>query len=183
MHLSRLLGLSMAFGNLILAGCSDPVPPPAQGAFTATFGNSPDVVCPAINPSPVIGVGMISEKEKAMVIDGENGAAVSCKVVPSGSTFVVQNASISQGSTSITLNVVVGSDAEAEGKVSLKGPNTDKGAYVPVNGSTCTFSLIEGGEGRIWLKFDCPTMERAGQIGAACSVQNGIAAFESCETN
>lgn len=161
------------------ASCSDPVPAAPQGAFTAEFGNAPGNACPATTPTTIVGIGSVTESEKATVADGD-GATVTCKVVPIAGGLSAE-ASINNGSTAFTMSGVTFNNMTGTGRVLLRGPNTT-GTYTPSTGSSCTFDLIQGDSGRIWTKFSCPTMEITGVPSSLCAVSGGIAVFENCLT-
>ena len=106
----------VAFGAL---GCSDPVPPPAQGAFWANVksvspapagkmcpsGASLTFDVPAANPSAIPSETLDADTYKLHKIDGEDQAEVSCSVKGGGSftfdgsiKFGARALSISNGS-------------------------------------------------------------------------------------
>lgn len=173
------LGIT-ACSAFALASCSDPVPPAAQGAFTAEFGNAPGNTCPATTPSSVLKVGDVTRTGKATVADGENGASVTCTVVPSPGGLSA-NGSISLGSATLTMSGVSFVGTTGTGKVLLRGSNT-AGTYSPVKDSTCTFELLQGDAGRIWATFECPTMETSNGAVSRCAVSDGLVVFENCNT-
>lgn len=180
----RAVALSfVSVGVLALFGCSDPSPPDVQGAFTVTFGNAvgTGVTCPATSPSAELRVGSVTDSQKATVKDGENGAIVKCRVVPRGKGYLTEG-SIQKGTTTLVMSgVLVGSDQSNTGIVSISGSNTG-GAYRPVSGTTCTWELLQGAEGRIWMKFECPHVSRPSAPNSDCSLSNGIVVFENCDT-
>jgi hypothetical protein len=161
------------------AACSDPVPPAARGAFTALFGNAPGNSCPATTPSPKLSVGVVTEYDKATVADGD-GATVSCKVAPISGGLAAEG-SIVSGTTSFSMSNVTILGDTGTGNVRLRGANTT-GTYAPSTNTSCSFKLLQGDSGRIWTKFECPTMEIPGQPNSLCAVYGGIAVFENCAT-
>ena len=169
---------ALAFIALGLAACSDPATVPFQGAFTATFGNAATNVCPATSPTPTVGAGSVTANARTAVVDGENGAAVSCTVVAADGKFNT-TATISLGSVNFSLSGVSFTGNTGTGTVAIGGPNT-VGIYRPAAGSTCNFELISADAGRMWTKFSCPNMVRGATLNSLCAVSDGVAVFENC---
>jgi hypothetical protein len=163
------------------AGCSDSAPAPAQGAFTARFGNAIGVACPATTPSAQLQVGSFQGNQHVPVVDGEDGAAVSCTVAPYQDGFTASG-NIQLGNSSFYMSgVKLGGSLPNEGVVVLSGPNT-VGAYSPADGSTCSFTVTSIEAGRVWASFRCPHVVVPGKSGSDCNVDDGIVVLENCST-
>ncbi len=165
-----------ACGAFTVASCSAPVPPPFQGALSATLGNATGQNCPA--PGPLT-VGAVNATDRVPVSDGDNGASVSCKVVAAAGGFVAEG-TLSAGDTNFSMtNVAIQGDT-GTGTVRLGGAST---AGIYASEGPCTFTLIQPADaGRIWTKFSCPTLKSASALNAECSVVDGIVIFENCLT-
>jgi len=174
------IGLGLFFAAL---GCSDPVAPSAQGAFNVTFGNAvgTGITCPAIQPSAQLQVGSVGSAQRSAVIDGEDGASVSCRVRKSGTGFIAQG-TILKGTASFYLAPVeVGEGMSNQGNVSVSGANTAGKSYGPEGDTTCEFFVISAEEGRVWLSFKCPHVG-TGDAAEQCSLNNSYVVFENCES-
>ena len=71
-----------------------------EGAFTVTFGDvvASGITCPVTQPSTELKVGTVSSYEHTSVVDGEDGAIVSCKVAKTDAGFEVSGM-ITKGTT------------------------------------------------------------------------------------
>ena len=178
-------GSAIGIGVIVAGlGCSDPTSAAPQGAFNVTFGNAngTGVTCPATNPSAQLMVGTVGSAQHASVIDGEDGATVSCAVRKSGTGFLVSG-SIQKGTATFYLGAVnVGEGMSNEGTVSVSGANTGGKSYGPEDGTACSFHVIDAAEGRAWLSFECPHVVTGSSDAEQCSLYNGYLIFENCET-
>lgn len=187
MSVLRFVGHGSAIGlGLFFAawGCSDPVSPAPQGAFNVTFGNADGtgVTCPAMQPTAQLQVGAVGAAQRSAVVDGEDGATVSCKISKSGTGFVARG-TILKGTASFYLAAVeIGEGKNNKGTVSVSGANTAGKSYGPEDGTACTFHVISAEEGRAWLSFECPHVVTGGSDAEQCSLNNGYLVFENCES-
>ena len=172
----------------ISAGCSDPVPPPAQGAASIHVGQRTGQNCPTLAhlanaPDPPRGqsqnVSATEVKNKA--VDRE-GAQVRCKVKPAGGSFQVE-ASISVGNVSFSVDTTV-----ADGQSNAQGSATEQDAETEVTLTSqdvpCTIG-VKGNElgvaaGRIWGKIECTKVVDARSPGNECAIDYGFFLFENC---
>lgn len=181
----------LALGAL---GCSDPVAPPAQGAFVAsvrTPSPRPDgTMCaglpftydvPAvIERNPVEQLDQDTYKHKA--VDGENGAAVSCSV-KGGSTFTFSG-DISAGVKALRIEGSLGADLKGTARVTvvnaqlLSSPLASPEANCVVNAAKGDGNNFQVKAGHIWASFDCPLV--SAPPSEACSAK-GFFVLENCE--
>jgi len=160
---------------LAALGCSDPVPPPAQGAFTARItsvspaptGKScpsgasfaydvPDV--PDTMPTEELTPFNYSHK----IVDGEPDSAVSCKVSGQGSffegriAFSGKSLEIRSGSLGAdlkgTARITVGNSQKLS--TTLLSPSANCKIDAKADGNR-----LEVAPGHIWATFDCPSVE------------------------
>jgi hypothetical protein len=174
------LGCSLSLLGAFATGCSDPVTAPPQAAFEATFAGSS---CAAtVFPGPTIGIGVATASKTATYTNGTEGIFVGCRVVPQGSDFLAA-LRISRGSTAFKVEATIPNDPSKSANattLTISGPNTAGGVYVPSSGTVCTVRFIEAAAGRIKASFDCPTMEtNTSSPGAACAV-SGMFVGEAC---
>lgn len=181
MWVARLCAVSASLGFVLQAasGCSDPAQATPQAAFKATFSGSN---CAAtVDPGPTIGIGTATSTSQATIGDGTDGTSVSCKMssIANGYSAYV---TVSRGSTSLTFDsdVVQGQATNAR-SITLRGPNTAGGVYVPSVGSTCTVTWINGGEGKIWAAFNCGSMENGNTTTPAICAAEGFVVAENCD--
>lgn len=176
-------------------GCSDPVPPPAQGAFNARVTSASPAptgkMCPS-GPSTYFEVPVVpppTTTDEALddqtylhwVIDGEDDARVSCTVQGQGSFFEGRldyggkSLEITSGTLDATLKgkarITVVSSAQISGALSAPSANC------AINASNAGGTRYEVAPGRIWASFDCPSVER--QPTDYC-VARGTFVLENC---
>lgn len=183
----------LAVPLLSALGCSDPVPPPAQGAVTLDLSQPVPTVDQMFCPiTKVYQVGAKDSKTMATlaptvqdpgesVISGENGSTISCSVTGGGGNFKFSgslHASTPEGDLILV--------AFQNGVISGTTGTADVSVYTPqlssnFAGTGCTINVqnnqVKGGS--IWATFSCP------QISAAPSGLCGISAdstivFENC---
>lgn len=176
-------------------GCSDPVAPPAQGAFNARVtaaspvpagkmcptGTSPYFEVPVVPPVTTVDEALSDRTYLHWVIDGEGGASVACTVQGNGSAF---EGRISAGGK--TLDISGGSlDATLKGKATItvasssqiSGSLSSASAACNINASNAGGTSYEVAPGRIWASFDCPAVER--QPSDYCAAR-GTFVLENC---
>jgi hypothetical protein len=167
-------------------GCSDPVPPTPQGAWSVSFapiaGESSKCTISQHNTK----VGDINDHERnGVVINGTDNASVDCSVVPSGSGFHVE-AQETQNSNNLLVSVdgLSASStqmAPAKGKVAYSSLKTAYAFSNPAD-TPCEFYVIpksgEGvGAGKVWAAFTCPKLD--GEM-SECTISVGYFIFENC---
>ena len=159
-------------------GCSDPVAPPAQGAFNTRVtsaspapagkmcpsGASTYFEVPTVPPPTTVDETLDDGTYLHWVIDGENGAGVACTVQGNGSFF---EGRISSGGK--TLDISSGTlDATLKGKATItiasssqiSGSLSSAAAACTINASNAGGTRYEVAPGRIWATFDCPAVEK-----------------------
>jgi hypothetical protein len=187
----------LAVPLLAALGCSDPVPPPAQGAVTLYLGQPivhvDQMTCPVT--AQTYQVGATDSKTKTVlaptmsdpgqsVISGEGGSSISCSVTGGGGNFKFSGtlSAITPQGDKISIqfaNGQVGSDFTGTADVSVYTPQLLAG----FSGTNCAISVqgqpkqVKGGS--IWATFSCA------QIASPPSGLCGISAastivFENC---
>ena len=185
----------LAVPLLAALGCSDPVPPPAQGAVTLYLGapvvHVDQMTCPT---TQTYQVGATDSKTKAVlaptasdpgqsVISGENGSTISCSVTGGGGNFKFSGALRAVTPLGDLVSVsfdkgVVGPDFTGTADVTVYTPQLSANF---VSTMPCAITVqnqqIKGGS--IWATFSC------GQIAAPpsglCGVNSSSAiVFENC---
>lgn len=168
MNLSLPTSTVASFALIFSAACSDPPSPPAQGAVAETIqpnasGNGCTPAGPPFAAPPLAdaitgtaaSLGCDTSQggckpDANVVVDGDQGASVSCSVSGSG-PFAVQ-ASLSQGI--VALNIL-GTVSATGGKVNLSSTH----AGFSLRDEQCDI-FIEPNKGEIkpgaiWARFDC----------------------------
>lgn len=200
MNLSSGWCVTAAFA-LVAAGCSDPVPPPAQGAFRVDV-NAPSPqpagkACPAgasltfdAPPVPTIidpmkGPEWLDEDTYVhKVIDGEGQAEVSC-TVKGGTTFTIEG-SIAQGSRLLSISGgTLGADKKGTASVAVRNSGTPGfSGTLRSPSANCTLDAVPAAgnrfqvkPGSIWARFSCPSVEAP---PSDYCVASGIFVFENC---
>ncbi|MBX3181154.1 MAG: hypothetical protein KIT72_15270 [Polyangiaceae bacterium] len=171
-------------------GCSDAVPPAAQGSFQATT-KVPDTSviptggrCQSSGQQPGVGTPRPTEfNDGGRVVDGEDRASVRCTVRRSGDQFVVEG-SVKQGATSLFVKSADVDPVSRLGSavVSLQFQATSYTWNTEL--PHCTLTVLGAGEpqvhsGAVWAKFDCPALQGK-QLADYCGV-SGVFVLENCE--
>lgn len=187
----------------LVAGCSDPVPPAAQGAISLHLATpNSGLICspgphwanvPDDPKKPPQTSGDVGGKR---AVDGEGGMAVQCKVQQSGDTYTVTATLESPASdltgrtvdnTSINLSVKIkeGQD-DAKGSVRVFDDKTQA-----VYGSTdCTYSVSpnDGASqlaihpGRAWGQVTCRNLTDPSNASTpSCDVDRAFFVIENCQ--
>ncbi|RYZ03550.1 MAG: hypothetical protein EOO73_27075 [Myxococcales bacterium] len=176
-------------------GCSDPVAPPAQGAFNTRVtsaspapagkscpsGASTFFEVPVVPPATTVDETLDDQTYLHWVIDGEDGAGVACTVQGNGSFFEGRISSggktldISSGTLDATLkgkaSITIGSSSQISG--SLSSPPVS----CTINASNAGGTRYEVAPGHIWATFDCSSVER--QPSDYCAAR-GTFVLENC---
>jgi len=182
-------------------GCSDPVPPPAQGAFWASVksvspppaGKScpsgasltfdvPTVDPQAIPPKPT---QLDADNYQVKIVDGEAQAQVNC-AVKGKSSFTVEG-TIQLGNKSFSIsNGTLGADKKGTGRITLRDGGTP-GFSGSLSSPSATCTLDAAGApgnnfqvkaGSIWGHFDCQSVE---QSPSDYCKADGFFVFENCD--
>ena len=182
-----------AFGAL---ACSDPVPPPAQGAFIASIKPAsppiPDRSCPtsavtydvpsilATTPTEVLDADNYTHK----IINGEKGAEVSCTVKKGGAGFTfsghiqlgVRGLSVSGGT--------LGADMKGTATMTVSNGMALSSPLLSATGA-CTVDAAKAGgnnfqvqAGSMWARYTCPAV-LGGNPGDGCA-SDGYIVLENC---
>jgi hypothetical protein len=182
-------------------GCSDPVPPPAQGAFYTTVQSvSPPIagkscpsgtslsydvphVDPKLNPPETLEANRYLHK----IIDGQNGSTVRCSV-SGGSTFTFtgnimlggQGLEISDGTLGAdkkgTARITVTKSDQPGFSHSLRSPAPPDCTVDAVGVAGANQFQVKAGS--MWASFSCPTV--LAEPTDACKA-GGIFVLENCD--
>ena len=181
--------LLVAFSPLI--GCSEAVPPAAEGAWQATInaGAHPaECNLDSINP---ITMGLVdATTHDRLEKDTLNQAQIFCTVKQQGSSYSMEGYASNNDSVFEFQVGAISADATeqnpAGGRVTVAGPPTALKALTSPSGEPCNFYFVNDGQrsqlapGRAWFTFTCPTIEDV-SINRRCGLQIGYAAFQNCE--
>jgi len=183
-------------------GCSDPVPPPAQGAFWANVKSvSPapaGKICPS-GPTLTFDVPTVPPPTTAKpqvetldadtylhkLIDGEDSAEVSCSV--KGKSSFTLEGTIKLGNKSLAIsNGTLGADKKGTARITLRdsgSPGFSGALSAPSANCTIDAAAAAGNNfqvkaGSIWGHFDCPSVE---QSPSDYCKADGYFVFENCD--
>lgn len=174
------------FGSM---SCSDSVPLPPQGGANVSVHSAPSTVTPAGKKCPVSGHSAFvgspppdATKAGSRVVDGENGATVSCAVRKSGDVFKVSGSATHKGvSLSVTGEVALGGTGTA--KIIHRNPTLLE-TIQSTDDAPCTISVADAplqvATGRVWAHFSCPGMIANAQPVLFCETE-GYFVFENCD--
>jgi hypothetical protein len=186
-------------------GCSDPVPPPAQGAFIAEVrsgvagrqcpsGASITYDVPAIaatDPTPqcqqrpATSCKLDADTYLHHVINGEDGVDVSCSV-KGKSTFTFEGQVRSGGQSIAISGGTLGADGKGTARITLAKSNTPgfSNALSSAPGA-CTIQAMVGPDGKLqakggsmWASYTCPVVLHEPGEGCAAS---GYFVLENCD--
>jgi len=179
------LGRLAACVALVALGCSDPVPPPAQGSLTMSVGPPfAGGTCPStgFNGKIALGDGPNHRNNDPgdRVIDGQDDATASCRV--GGSDTFTFSGSLEHLTSAFSITggtISKGGTGTAE--VSMFFPDV---ADVISSSEPCRLSVatapLEVAPGRIWATIECPTLTVADRPDGACGAR-GEFVMENCE--
>jgi hypothetical protein len=183
----RFLGLPL-IALAMLAGCSDPVPPAAQAAWSISFVDN-GAECATKSHNTVIG-DVTDSLRRVLVVDGVGGADIACTVSGTNSFRVSDTSALQQGrSLSLAIPSISKSAKEttpAPGSMLYSSEVTGGDGFQPPEGVPCNFYFVDGTQegvaaGKIWVAFKCP--EIIGDGGTqTCQISQGYAIFENCAT-
>ena len=186
-------------GVLVCAACSDPVPPPAQGALTLYVDQPTTHVdgrsCPA--PGNTYQIAATDSKTKMLaapssitpgesLISGEQGSKISCSVKKSSSGFAFSGSihGNSQPSGSVVdlqmqAGAIDGTTLTGTANVTIYTPELSA-QFVSTMACSVTVlqSQIKGGS--MWATFACPTVQA--DPSGACGIGSlSTVVFENCD--
>jgi hypothetical protein len=173
-------------------GSGGPIPPPAQGGLRMNFRPSslPTGACSIGTNIVGIAVGgayprYTSGNPGQRVIDGQDGAEVSCKVA--GSSQFAVSATIRKEGASFSVAADVASGGMGTGQVTASHPLTTLRPFAParsLNDPDCEFRVdetpLEVSVGRIWAAFSCPVVRDEQDVNVACAL-DGEFVLENCD--
>ena len=180
-------------------GCSDPVPPPAQGAFWANVksvspapagkmcpsGASLTFDVPVVDPSKIPPETLDTDTYLHKLIDGEDSAKVSC-AVKGKSSFTVEG-TIQLGNKSLAISSgTLGADKKGTARITLRDSGTPgfsgalsaPSANCTIDAAAAAGNNFQVKAGSIWGRFDCPSVEQA--PSNYCKAE-GFFVLENCD--
>jgi hypothetical protein len=175
---------------LLSFGCSDPVPATPRGAFFLRFVSPSFQTCPINTHEGKIGSVTATTHDRVLV-DGEEGAAIDCRVSGSGPFSVQATASQATAENAygftLAISSITGSatqEAPATGSVSFSSTQTGGDAAASATDEPCIFFFnTAAGQGvsagKIWVSFTCSKLQLDMSV---CEINEGHAIFENCET-
>lgn len=168
--------------------CSDPVPPPAQGAFRASVNSAsvPGKSCPSGAgfqfdvPAQTSTVEQLSTSQyKHHIVDGEDSASVACSVKGS-STFTFSGRIAMKGKVLEVSDGTLGADKKGTARVALLD-TTSLSQQLASPSANCTIDAasdhLMAQPGAIWGHFECADIEAP--PANACKA-DGEFVFENC---
>jgi hypothetical protein len=194
MHVSSRWYVTAVFA-LGALGCSDPVAPPAQGAILARVrvpsppiaekqcrvGGAFSFDVPDIaSTKPVEALDQDTYLHR--VVDGENGASVSCSV--SGSSTFTFSGEVRSGAKGIRFaSGTLGADLKGTAVITiidstrLSTPLASPGATCVIDAAAAANNRFQVKGGSIWASYSCPTVEAPPTDACAA---DGIFVLENC---
>jgi len=197
MNLSRwCVTAVVALGAL---GCSDPVPPPAQGAFWANVssvsptpagkmcpsGASLTFDVPAVDPNSNPPQTLDQDTYLRKLIDGEDQAEVSCSV--KGKTSFTVEGTIKLGTKSLAIsNGTLADTKKGTARITLRdaanpgfsGALSSPSANCTIDAAAAAGNNFQVKAGSIWGRFSCPSVEQA--PSDYCKAE-GFFVLENCD--
>jgi hypothetical protein len=178
------------------SACSDPVPPPPQGAFIATVHSQsppPDgKACPltsstfdvpAVDKTKIPPETLSENTYEHKVIDGKDGGKVSCSVKKGGAGFTFDG-TIQVGSKALSLrNGMIGADNKGMVQVTVQNGDATTGFSGALSSPSANCTVNASGNnlqvksGSMWATFDCMSVEQAPTFACGAS---GIFVLENC---
>jgi hypothetical protein len=163
-------------------GCSDPVPPPAQGAFWANVksvspapagkscsaGASLTFDVPTVDPVTHSERTLDADTYLEKLVDGEDKAEVSCSV--KGKSSFTLEGTIKLGNKSLAISGgTLGADKKGTARITLRDSGTpgfsgalsSAPAACTIDAAAAAGNNFQVKAGSIWGHFDCPAVEQA----------------------
>jgi hypothetical protein len=174
--------------------CSDPVPPPAQGAFIASVrptspppdGKSCPTSAVTFDVPAFIDAAPTEQLDQDTylhhIVDGEDGSSARCSV--KGSSSFTFAGTLRGGARSLDIsNGTLGADKK--GTASITVIDTSRSIQLSSPGPTCTIDASPGASNRfevkggsMWASFTCPAIERPPTDSC---MSTGYFVLEHCE--
>ncbi|MBW2523800.1 MAG: hypothetical protein JRI23_06475 [Deltaproteobacteria bacterium] len=174
-----------------LAGCSEAVPPAAEGAFQVNISSGASPADCGLDITAPITMGLVGPtSHDRLEKDTLNDAQVFCTVKQQGSAFSMEGYAAMPDSvmefqvSSITADANEGNPAF--GRVTVAGPATALNAMTSPDSEPCSFYFVNEAQrsqlapGRAWFSFRCPSVEDV-SINRSCGIDTSYAAFQNCE--
>lgn len=173
-----------------LLGCSEAVPPAAEGAWQAAINagtHTADCNLDSVNP---ITMGLVdATSHERLEKDTLNNAQIFCTVKQEGSSFAMEGyAADSDSIFEFSVAAITSQATEqnpASGRVTVAGPPTAGSPLSSPAEEPCSFYFVNDGQrsqlapGRAWFTFSCPTVADV-SVNRRCALQIGYAAFQNC---
>jgi hypothetical protein len=185
----------LAVPLLAALGCSSPVPLPAQGAISLSVQrptvNVNNMTCP--DSGTLYEVARDASSRASLtsfgqsVIDGNNGAKVSCSVRTSGAGYVFSGSftgttlDVPNYPITVTFNGGVIGDDKVTGTASITVLTPKLGGTFSSD-MACPIKVLGGAikPGSMWAEFSCPTISLA--LSGVCTVgTDSVIVFENCD--
>jgi hypothetical protein len=186
MRFDRCVAAAATLLPLAALGCSDPVPPTPDGAWTLNFVQQSALECDIFSHNAQVGI-ISSDSRTKVITDGTEGARVSCEVTGSG-TFKAKGKASQNGYSLEILIPAITADASpespADGQIAYSSTKeTVSNTYVAEK--PCAFyfqpDTKEGVDtGKIWVAFQCDEIVFD---TSKCQISQGYAIFENCTTD
>jgi hypothetical protein len=186
MRFDRCITAAATLLPLAALGCSDPVPPTPDGAWTLNFVQQSALECDIFSHNAQVGI-ISSDSRTKVITDGTEGARVSCEVTGSG-TFKAKGKASQNGYSLEILIPAITADASpespADGQIAYSSTKeTVSNTYVAEK--PCAFyfqpDTKEGVDtGKIWVAFQCDEIVFD---TSKCQISQGYAIFENCTTD
>jgi hypothetical protein len=177
--------------------CSDPVPPPAQGAFIASVGPAPITPPMRACPTSAFTYDVPAVRDMALaevldadnythkIINGQSEAKVSCSVKGGGSAFTFSG-EISQNGKALTIaSGTLGADQKGTATITVTNQQRLSPAQLISPAGACAIDAaraagnsFEVAAGRIWAHFKCSSVELT--PSSYCGAE-GYFVLENCE--
>jgi hypothetical protein len=161
-------------------------PPPAQGAFALSVKPlspaPPGKACPStgFTSEVPVGGGLDADTYLERVVDGEDGASVTC-AVQGDSSFLV-SANLRLGALALVVNGTIAADRRGEAEVTITDSQHLSGSLV---GASCQLDAQQGvgtyfqvKAGSLWAGFSCAAVEAVPTSACAAS---GYFVIENCQ--
>lgn len=178
----------VAAGAALSAGCSDGVPPAAEGAYRVKFVSNGGSCTLKTHDDAV---GHVTDDNFGLIKDGTQATDVTCLVIDEGGSFYAEGIiSGENGARSLQFSVAglkpgQTADDPAFGRASFLSKATLE-PFISPNEEPCRFWFASGKQqvaaGRLWVSFHCPVITNGGrecglgqappQVPATIAVQN-----------
>lgn len=179
--------------SLSLAGCGGDERPPRDTSPKGPDGTEPmgainmevyaeqSQTCPPGNIH--IDIGTVNSSPAVLVVDGFEGAKVTCSVVKSGGAFKASG-SIEQGDLAWAFTDLTADGPSAIAQVEFTDPKAGT-RYLSNVAKPCVFQFAPGSlqgvdAGHIFVQFDCPDLVSVADPTNTCSSRYGYVRLENC---